>query len=98
MKRPFLFLILTTLIIGVLGFWYWQRNSYSKEILRLEIISPSQTTMGEEITYTVRYKNNGNASLEKAALVFEYPQGSLPSQGENLRINQPLAEIYPGQE
>ena len=98
MKRPFLFLILTTLIIGVLGFWYWQRNSYSKEILRLEIIAPSQTTMGEEITYTVRYKNNGNASLEKAALVFEYPQGSLPSQGENLRINQPLAEIYPGQE
>ncbi|MDO8577408.1 MAG: hypothetical protein Q7R55_00885 [Candidatus Wildermuthbacteria bacterium] len=98
MKRPFLFLIFTTLVISVLGFWYWQRNSYSKEILRLEIIAPAQATMGEEITYTVRWKNNGNASLEKAALVFEYPQGSLSSQGESLRVNQSLAEIYPGQE
>ncbi|MBI2642479.1 MAG: hypothetical protein HYW97_01410 [Candidatus Wildermuthbacteria bacterium] len=98
MKRPFLFLILTALAIGVLGFWFWERNSYSKEILRLEIIAPSQATMGEEITYTVKWKNNGNASLEKASLVFEYPQGSLPSQGEALRINQSLTEVYPGQE
>ena len=97
MRKPFLFLTLTALVIGVLGLWFWQRNSYSKEILRLEVIAPSQTTMGEEITYTVRWKNNGNASLEKATLVFEYPQGSLPSQGENLRINQSLPEIYPGQ-
>src|SRR3989338_2528082 len=98
MRKPFLFLTLTALVIGVLGLWFWQRNSYSKEILRLEIIAPSQATMGEEITYTVRWKNNGNVFLEKVRVVFAYPKGSLPVEGESLRINKQLNEIYPGQE
>ena len=55
-----LIIILAAILVGVAGFWLWQKNSYSKEILKLEIIAPSETTMGEEITYVVKSKNNGD--------------------------------------
>jgi len=93
-----LIIIFMTVLVGIAGFWLWQRNSYSKEILKLEIIAPSEITMGEEITYVVKYKNNGDVRLEDPVLIFEYPAGALPSAGENTRITQSLDDIYPGQE
>jgi len=84
--------------VGIAGFWLWQKNSYSKEILKLEIIAPSEATMGEEITYVVKYKNNGNVRLQQPVLIFEYPAGAMPTQGENTRVTQSLDDIYPGQE
>ncbi|MDA1337314.1 MAG: hypothetical protein O3C23_00895 [bacterium] len=93
-----LFIIFSALLVGVGGFWLWQKNSYSKEILKVEIIAPAQVTMGEEITYTVKYKNNGDVRLEKPVLIFEYPAGSVPTEGEDTRITQSLDDIYPGQE
>ena len=47
-------------IVGLVGFWSWQKNSYSKETLKLEILAPGEAALGQEIEYTVRYKNNGN--------------------------------------
>ncbi|OHA63665.1 MAG: hypothetical protein A2842_02820 [Candidatus Wildermuthbacteria bacterium RIFCSPHIGHO2_01_FULL_48_25] len=98
MKRFFFFFMFLALLLVIAGIWSWQQNRYSKGILRLEVIAPSEVTMGEEITYTVRWKNNGNTSLENPTLVFEYPQGSLPTDGEQTRITESLTEIYPGQE
>ena len=85
-------------IAGIVGFWYFQRNIYSKEILRLEILGPEQTELGQEIEYTVKYKNNGNVRLEDPSLVFEFPKHSLLEEGEVLRKEIILEDIYPGQE
>lgn len=86
------------LLVVVIGFWFWQRNSYSKDILKLEILGPSEVTLGQEIEYTVRYKNNGNIRLDSPKLTFEYPTYSLLAQGESLRKEITLEDIYPGQE
>ena len=91
-------IILSAILVGIGGFWLWQKNSYSKEILKLEIIAPSEATMGEEITYVVKYKNNGNVRLQDPILIFEYPAGAVPTEGEDTRITQSLDDIYPGQE
>jgi len=93
-----LLIIFAAILVGIAGFWLWQRNAYSKEILRLEIIAPSEIAMGEEITYVVKYKNNGDVRLERPVLIFEYPAGAIPTQGQDTRITQSLDEIYPGQE
>ena len=98
LSRFQLIIIFMTVLVGVAGFWLWQKNSYSKEILKLEIIAPSETTMGQELTYVVKYKNNGDVRLEDPVLIFEYPAGAVPSLGENTRITQSLDDIYPGQE
>ncbi len=86
------------LILAGLGVWFWQKNTYSTENLKLELLAPSSATMGEEIAYTIRYKNNGDARLENVMLIFEYPSGSLPSQGTEERLTQSIEDIYPGQE
>ena len=86
------------LIVGLVGFWYWQKNSYSKEILKLEILGPQEIALGQEIEYTVRYKNNGDIRLEDPRLTFEYPAYSILGEGEPLRKELILDDIYPGQE
>src|SRR3989339_1907149 len=97
LKFAFIFLIIALVIAGV-GFWYWQENVYSKDVLKLEILGPDKVTMGEEVEYLLKYKNNGTVRLENPLLVFEYPSGALPSGGNESRITRSLEEIYPGQE
>lgn len=70
---------------------------FSKEILRLEILGPENAKAGEEIEYTIKYKNNGNFVLENPKLVFQLPDNSLAEDSRTL-IQQDLQDIYPGGE
>ena len=104
--------VILTIILGIAGFWYYQRNIYSKESLRVEILGPEEVEMAQEIEYIVKYKNNGNIRLEEPKLIFEYPKNSIvigeqnltenqelpPDEKESLRQEKELEDIYPGQE
>jgi len=70
---------------------------FSKEILRLEILGPDTAKAGDEIEYTVKYKNNGNFVLENPKLTFVMPDNSLTEDGKTM-ITQNLKDIYPGDE
>lgn len=93
---PLLILIVVILTGAVL--WYYQKNIYSKETLKLEILGPATCGAGEEIEYTLKYKNNGDVRLEEPELAFEYAEGSLPIDRDSSRVVIPLEDIYPGQE
>ncbi|MAF43418.1 MAG: hypothetical protein CMI54_04510 [Parcubacteria group bacterium] len=93
-----IFIVLATLTSGFVGFWYYQRNIYSKEILRLEILAPDEVDLAEGLEYIVKYKNNGNSTLEEPRLVFEYPEYSIPEENRVIRQELTLEDIYPGQE
>lgn len=93
-----LFLLILFIIVGIVGFWYYQRNLYSKGSLKLEILGPDQAQLLEQVQYTVKYKNNGNITLENAVLTFEYPENSLIEGQSKRRQEIPLEDIYPGQE
>jgi len=97
-KKFIIFLIISAVILGFLGFWYYQRNIYSKEVLKLEILGPNEAELGEEVKYVVKYKNNGNFKLEEPKLIFEYPQYSVVEGESYLRKEIVLEDIYPGQE
>jgi len=96
--RLILIIVIAAIIVGLVGFWIYQRNTYSKEILKLEILGPTEAELAQEIEYTVRYKNNGNVRLEDPRLVFELPKYSLVGENEPLRKEIILEDIYPGQE
>jgi hypothetical protein len=98
MRRLIIFLIILIVVLGIIGFWYYQRNIFSKGVLKLEILGPEEVTMGDEVEYLVKYKNTGQITLEKAKLIFEFPENSIPSEGNNLRIEKKLEDIYPGKE
>lgn len=98
-KNKFILAAITlTVITSIVGFWYYQRNIYSKEILKLEILGQEEAGLAQEIEYTVKYKNNGNVRLEEPRLVFEKPKYSLLSETEAIRQEIILDDIYPGQE
>ncbi len=98
MRRKFItFLILLATIVGMAGFYYWQKNIYSKEVLKLEILGPEEAEIYQEIEYIVKYKNNGQVRLEEPRLIFEYPKYSIVEE-EVLRKEISLEDIYPGEE
>ena len=102
MKKLTLIIILLAAIAGIVGLYYYQRNIYSKEILKLEILGPTETELAQEIEYIVKYKNNGNTRLEEPELIFEYPEYAISSEGNSQRVTKNAADfggaIYPGEE
>lgn len=106
MKRKSGRLLTLIFVLILLGGVYfisnWNRNNYSKESLKLEILGPSESTLSQEIEYVVKYKNNGNFRLESPELIFVPPENSV--QDENILERQVLGAdklgeaIYPGEE
>jgi len=102
MRKITIYLIVLAAVGGVVGFWNYQRNTYSKEVLKLEILGPDQVTLGDNSEYTVKYKNNGNFRLDNPELIFEPPSHSL-SDGQvferQILSKEKLGDaIYPGEE
>jgi len=93
-KKIILILVVIVLVL-VAVFLFYRQGMFSKEILRLEILGPDTAKIGEEIEYTVQYKNNGNFVLEKPKLTFELPENSLTEDSRTI-IVQSLEDIYPG--
>lgn len=102
MKKITIIVIILAVLTGLLGFYYYQKNIYSKEILKLEILGPESTDLLQEVEYVVKYKNNGNMRLEAPELIFEYPKNAIPINETQLRITRKAEElggaIYPGEE
>ncbi len=96
-KKFIIFLIILTSLLGMVGFYYWNSNSYSKEVLKLEILAPEEVEIAEDFEYLVKYKNNGKICLEEPKLIFEYPEYSIV-EGNILRKEIVLDDIYPGEE
>ncbi|MFW6283681.1 MAG: hypothetical protein ACOC1P_06560, partial [Minisyncoccales bacterium] len=101
-KKIIIILIILLVIVGGIGIWYLNRNSYSKETLKLEVIGPEEVKVGEEIEYIVKYRNNGNTRLENPELTFDYPDYAEIPEGEQETIRLSSEEmgdaIYPGEE
>lgn len=99
MRRIFrFFIIILAIALGVAGYWYYQKNIYSKEVLKLEILGPAETELAGEVEYIVKYKNNGNVRLEEPKIIFEYPKNSVVEGEKFLRKEKELEDIYPGEE
>jgi len=103
MKKNLNYLLITAILLGAAWFvWSWQKNVYSKEILRLEIFGPSEITIGEEVEYVVRYKNKGDFRLDNPEFIFEPPEYSLKDgefyQRQTLGPDELGEAIYPGEE
>jgi len=93
-------LVFVVILAGVV-YVFWQRNTYSKEELKLEMFGPAQADVGAEIEYIVKFKNNGDFRLENPNLIFEAPDFSI--KGDTLYTKDALdsqqlgGDIYPGE-
>jgi len=96
-KKTIFIILFLIVIIGFIAFWIYRESHFSGEILHLEVSGPATVNVGEEITYSIKYKNKGNFVLQKPELIFIMPDNSLTEDGK-MRITQSLKDIYPGEE
>ena len=96
-KKKIIIAVLFILAVIALGVWSFQRNSFSKSILRIEILGPDAIEAGQKVDYILKYKNNSDITLTNPRLIFEYPKSSLV-EGGKLRVERQLDDIYPGKE
>lgn len=106
--RKIMFILLgLLLIVGPLGYFFYQRNIFGQDKLRFDITAPDTVNAGEEVEYIVRYRNNSDTRLEEVTLTFEYPENSIPLESEedenvkkrgNLRREINVEELNPGEE
>ncbi len=95
MSKKIIIILIVIAVILVVVFLLYRGSMFSKEILRLEILGPDTAKIGQEIEYTVQYKNNGNFVLENPKLTFVLPDNSLTEDGKTI-FTQNLDDIYPG--
>ncbi len=103
MNKFFGFLMIIVIVAGGAFFYQnWQENSYSKENLKLEILGPSEVTLGQETEYIVKYKNTGNFQLNNPEFIFEPPEQALKGEAflerQVFGVEQLGEVIYPGEE
>lgn len=96
-KKNLFLIIFFSLVVILIVYLIYREGVFSKEILRLEILGSEKALVGDEIEYTVKYKNNGNFVLQNPKLVFTMPDNSL-TEDNKTRIVQDLKDIYPGVE
>ena len=98
---------LLALVAGSIAFFYFQRGSFSEADLRVEVIGPEDVEVGQEVEYSIRYRNNSDIRLENVSITFEYPDASVPvkededevtEERETFRRVQDLDNLNPGQE
>ncbi|HNY36029.1 MAG TPA: hypothetical protein PLD14_01435 [Candidatus Pacearchaeota archaeon] len=104
MKKNLIIVIVLIVLalLGVATYYSWQSMSFSKEILKLEILGPEKTTVGEDVEYVVKMKNNGSIRLENPEMIFTYPEGSIIGEKESkvkvMSSTDLGGDIYPGEE
>lgn len=98
MRKIVIFILIIGILIGIAGIYYYRKNIYSKDILKLEILGQDQAQAFDEIEYVVKYKNNGDTALQSPQLTFQYPENSIPSDGGPQAVTKTLDDIYPGEE
>ncbi len=85
--------------IAVAGFFIWRGfTSFDKDEVELEIKGAERVVSGEEVKYTVKYRNNTRITLENVKLIFHYPEDSIPSNQKGLDETINLPDLVAGQE
>lgn len=98
MKLSNAFLLIVFIVLIAAGWWYWQKNIYSKEILKLDILGEDLIEAGKETEYLVKIKNNGKVRLEDLELNFQPPSHSILNKEVNPDTIQKIEALYPGEE
>ncbi len=107
LKKITFFTFFLALIAATVALVYFDRGSFSEADLRVEIIGPEEVEVGQEVEYSIRYRNNSDIRLENASITFEYPEVAVPvkddedevtEERETFRRVEELDDLNPGQE
>lgn len=88
-------------VVSIASFW-WGGNSFSASSVILSLEGPDRATSGDEVTYTVHYRNNTKVALHDLRFRLFYPlnaivvQNGIPGTPDSEGFD--VAQLNPGEE
>lgn len=70
-------LVAAGLFVVTVGSLWWGGNSFSDKDVVLAIDGPDRATSGDEVTYTVKWRNDTRVPLSEMSFRIFYPEGSI---------------------
>jgi len=101
MSKKIIFIFFVLILALISSFYLWKQSTYSEETVKLEILGPQSVALGDEIKYTVKFKNNGNVRVENLELSFELPPNSIlegKDRIQRMSSAELKGDLYPGEE
>lgn len=90
-KKNLLKTLLVVIIVFILvaaAAIIWGRHSFSRAKVEIGLEAPKDIASGEEITFTINYKNNNRVNLNDAYLIVDYPSGTFSLEGKEIYQEQ----------
>jgi len=79
-------LILSAVALLLLAVFLWQRMSFSKEVLKLEILGPDKAALGEELEYMVQVQEQRfHQAGEPRVFSLSFPRGLYSKEKAGLK-------------
>ena len=77
-------LALVLMIVSFLSFWFGGSSFRDKDV-SLEIEGPTQTAVGDEVVYKLKYSNDSKLELKNLNFNFSYPADSIVIKGGDVQ-------------
>lgn len=87
--------------IAVVGgyYWYTMERPFDQKSVQGEITGPAKISSGDEVAFTVVYRNNADVALRDTKLLFAWPEGVVLPDGTPVReMKADIGTIVPKQE
>lgn len=101
---PLFLLLISGVVVGGY-YWYAAQQPFSMKNVTGEITGPGSVTAGDEITFSVTYRNNTKVALGNAQITFGWPEGAISSESATgtafdagMKVNTDIGTILAGQE
>ncbi len=85
-------------------YWYVTDEAFRTAEVKGGISGPDRISAGDEVSFSVAYRNNTEAALREAQIIFSWPEGSVPLEGSGAaaqgvkKMKADIGTILPGQE
>lgn len=87
--------------LAVVGgyYWYTMERPFDQKSVQGEISGPARISSGDEVAFTVTYRNNADVALRDTKLLFTWPEGVVLLDGTSAReMKADVGTIVPRQE
>src|SRR6185295_13689960 len=73
------------LFVGALTFFWFGGRSFNEKDVIVTLDGPSQAASGDQVMYTIHYRNNTKLDLKNLSFRFFYPEGSIVDRDGSLK-------------
>lgn len=99
--RPFLVIAFVALLL-IGGYYLLTReHPFDTKSVRGDVSGPERVSSGDEVSYTITYRNNTNVALRGGKVLFTWPEGAVVAGGTDAaarEMKEDVGMIVPGQE